>query len=283
MPTEAVAKDIVGPILPVTNDTEQKDVNKVEEHRGSPSATSGSLVPVLDFMEESGVSPSSKSEQAAAPSETIDRCLNSVKAASETAEENRSGSSSGCSLSLTTTDLSLSSQDVSPSVAEQSNALDQSFVEDYPTSSLKVAANSSLISRLPQVTLSDSSAAISDNPAFIIRGDAPSDDVEEADFLQSHTRSMTSSAVTDLSDDIESKRAPSSDNAVRQPTTVPAAHSLEPEDFAWTVRGDADSIHIERINHSAISEIHKVRAPNSKLIFTVAEQNIPQSIAEIAE
>jgi hypothetical protein len=188
---------------------------------------------------------------------------------------------------LTTTGVSVLSQ-VVPSVAEQSSALDRDFVEGRPTSSFDVAALPSLTSCSSQVTPSHTSAVISENPALVNREDAPSDDIEEANFLPSHTQisqthPMKSSAVTDLSEDMDSKRAPSSDNAVGHSPTLPAEHSLEQEDFAWTVRGDADSIHIERINHGAISEIHKVRAPNSKLIFTVAEQNIPQSIAEIAE
>jgi hypothetical protein len=60
-------------------------------------------------------------------------------------------------------------------------------------------------------------------------------------------------------------------NAMRQILAGPATHSVEQEDFSWTVRGDTGNIHIERITHGRYSEIHKVGIPISKLIFLVAE------------
>jgi hypothetical protein len=117
---------------------------------------------------------------------------------------------------------------------------------------------------------------ISDNSALVIPEEAPSDDVEDTNFLLSHIRTSESPTTMSLSlaassDNMNSKYSPSASNVVGQSLSDSATQSVEQENFAWTVRGDMDNIHVERINHGAYSEIHKVCISISKLIFLVAE------------
>lgn len=114
---------------------------------------------------------------------------------------------------------------------------------------------------------------ISDNSAPVIREEAPNDDVEDTNFLPSNietsqSQPMTSFSVTASSDDMFLEHPSSSENVVRQSPYNPVTQLVEQENFSWTVQGDIDNIHIERINHGALSEIHKVRYLFSRLIFS---------------